>query len=81
MGGAAGPAHPLGAAVTLRDTILRLLHSKSSAAATPRHMAMWFGFPVAEVRAELARLQAEGIAGPLPSRRGKERIWVLTENL
>lgn len=61
--------------------ILDVLRRRTGAATTPRNMAMWFGRPVEEIRAELDRLQAEGIAGPLPSRQGRERIWLLAEHL
>lgn len=65
----------------LRDMILATLGRKSKPATTPRNMAMWYGYPVDEVKAELRRLQEEGIAGPLPASRGKERIWLLTGDL
>lgn len=64
----------------VRDMILWVLRRKTGAATTPRNMAMWFGRPVAEVREELERLQREGLAEPLPARRGRERIWLLTED-
>jgi hypothetical protein len=62
-----------------RSMILDVLRRKTGAATTPRNMAMWCGRPVDEVKAELARLQEEGLAEPLPARRGRERIWVISE--
>ncbi len=67
--------------MTIRDMILGVLRRKTGAATTPRNMAAWFGRPVGEVRAELGRLQAEGLAGPLQSHPGRERIWVTAEDL
>ncbi len=71
----------LGDMDTIRVKVLSILHRKTGAATTPRNMAMWFGCPVDEVKAELAKLQAEGIAGPLPAGRGRERTWLLAEDL
>jgi hypothetical protein len=64
-----------------RDMILDVLRRKTGKATTPRNMAMWFGRPVDEVKAELSRLQAEGLAGPLPRCQGGARIWVIADDL
>lgn len=42
---------------------------------TPRRMAPWLGRPVAEVRAELQRMEAEGLAGRWHERPGLEYRW------
>lgn len=60
-----------------RDLILRYLTRNGGGPA--RRFAQWMGRPAAEVRAELERLEADGLAERWHERPGLEYRWFLKE--
>ena len=61
---------------TTRELILKDMRANGDTH-TARHMAMWFGRPVAEVRAELELMEKEGLVERWHEAPGLEYRWVL----